>query len=159
VFPFVKFPGIDVVLSPEMKSTGEVMGIDFNHGLSYLKTQVAAGSTLPTEGNVFLTVRDIDKDEVIPLAQGLVDLGFNIYSTRGTATRLIEEGVAVNALFKIGDGRPNILDMMESGDVAWVINTPSTGAAPMVDEIQMRAQSIRNGIPITTTISGMAAAV
>ena len=159
VFPFVKFPGIDVVLSPEMKSTGEVMGVDFNHGLAYLKTQVAAGSTLPTEGNIFLTVRDIDKAEMVPLAKDLVDLGFNLFSTRGTATRLCEEGIPVSAMFKIGAGRPNILDMMETGDVAWVINTPSTGAAPMVDEITMRAQSIRNGIPITTTVSGMAAAV
>lgn len=159
VFPFVKFPGVDVVLSPEMKSTGEVMGIDFNPGLSYLKTQVAAGSTLPTKGNIFLTMRDVDKQDMIPYAKDLVELGFNIYSTRGTATCLIEAGVEVNALFKLGEGRPNVLDMMAKGDVAWVINTPSTGAAPMVDEIQMRAQSIRNGIPITTTLSGMAAAV
>ncbi|MBN2640310.1 MAG: carbamoyl-phosphate synthase large subunit, partial [Victivallales bacterium] len=159
VFPFVRFPGIDIVLSPEMKSTGEVMGIDYNPGLAYLKTQVAAGNTLPDKGNVFISFRDIDKEAAIPLVKELIDLGFNIYATRGTATCLYEAGIKTNAMFRISRGRPNVLDMMNEESVQWIINTPSTGAEAMVDEIQMRAQSIRLGIPITTTLCGMAAAI
>ena len=159
VFPFVRFPGIDIVLSPEMKSTGEVMGIDYNPGLAYLKTQVAAGNTLPDKGNVFISFRDIDKEAAIPLVKELINLGFNIYATRGTATCLYEAGIKTNAMFRISRGRPNVLDMMNEESVQWIINTPSTGAEAMVDEIQMRAQSIRLGIPITTTLCGMAAAI
>ncbi len=159
VFPFVRFPGIDIVLSPEMKSTGEVMGIDYDQGIAYLKTQVAAGNTLPEKGNVFLSFRDLDKEAAIPLVKELIDLGFNIYATRGTATCLYEAGIKSNAIFRISRGRPNVLDMMSEGRVQWIINTPSTGAEAMVDEIQMRAQSIRQGIPITTTMSGLAAAI
>ena len=159
VFPFVRFPGIDIVLSPEMKSTGEVMGIDYSPGLAYFKTQVAAGNTLPNGGNIFLSLRDIDKEPAIPLARELVALGFKIFATCGTATCLSKMGIKVNGIFRISEGRPNVLDMMADRNVQWVINTPSTGAAPMVDEIQMRAQAVTKGIPITTTISGLEAAL
>ncbi len=159
VFPFVRFPGIDVVLSPEMKSTGEVMGIDYNQGLAYLKTQVAAGATLPRKGNIFLSLREIDKDAAIPLARDLMDLGFTIYATRGTASSLYNAGIKVNAIFKISQGRPNVLDMMEEHNVTWIINTPSTGPSPKVDEIRMRARATMRGIPITTTMNGLSAAV
>ncbi|UDQ98189.1 carbamoyl-phosphate synthase large subunit [Lentisphaerota bacterium WC36G] len=159
VFPFVKFPGVDIALSPEMKSTGEVMGIDINPGMAYLKSQVAAGNKIPKEGNVFLSVRDIDKDAVVPLAKRLIDLGFNLFATLGTATILCDAGIKVNAIFRISKGRPNVLDMLEQEDIQWIINTPSTGAAPKVDEIQMRAQATVRGIPITTTVSGADAAI
>ena len=159
VFPFKRFPGIDVVLSPEMKSTGEVMGIDQNPGLAYLKAQNAAGNEIPTSGNVFLSIRDLDKDDMASLARELENLGFKIYATPGTATRLWNDGVKANAVMKISKGRPNILDMMREGEIALIINTPSPGPAPKVDEIRMRAEAILRGIPIITTISGAAAAV
>jgi carbamoyl-phosphate synthase large subunit len=159
VFPFVRFPGIDIALSPEMKSTGEVMGIDYSQGLAYFKTQVAAGSMLPDAGNIFLSIRDVDKEAVIPLARELVKLGFTIYATRGTATTLYDAGIKVNAVFKISQGHPNVVDMMEDLGIKWIINTPSTGASPKVDEIRMRARATMLGVPITTTISGLSAAV
>ena len=159
VFPFVRFPGIDIILSPEMKSTGEVMGIDDSAGMAYLKSQVAAGNNLPTGGNVFLAVRDIDKDAVLPLAKELVDLGFTIYATRGTATVLYDAGVDCKAIFRISRGRPNLLDMMDEEDVSWIINTPEPSAEAKVDEIQMRARAVALGVPITTTLSGLSAAI
>ncbi len=159
VFPFVRFPGIDVVLSPEMKSTGEVMGMDFNRGMAFLKSQVAAGNTIPSSGNLFMSVRDADKKDMVPLAKKLVEFGFRIYATLGTSTILRNNGIASEALFKISDGRPNILDMMEEKNVNWIINTPSSGAAPRIDEIKMRASVVIKGIPITTTIDGLRAAL
>ena len=159
VFPFKRFPGIDIVLSPEMKSTGEVMGIDYIPGMSYLKSQIAAGSILPETGNVFLSVRDEDKDAVVPLAKTLVELGFKIYATRSTATKLMDNGIKSLALFKISDGRPNALDLIQNHELSWIVNTPSSGPAPKVDEILMRAEATRRGIPITTTINGMRAAI
>jgi len=159
VFPFKRFPGIDIVLSPEMKSTGEVMGIDFAAGMAYLKSQAAAGNSLPDGGNVFLSVRSLDKDAVVPLARELVALGFRLFATVGTATRLMDEGIPAQAVFRIAEGRPNVLDMMERGEVCWVVNTPSSGPSPMVDEIRMRAVATMKGIPVTTTISGLSAAV
>ena len=159
VFPFVRFPGIDIVLSPEMKSTGEVMGIDFSHGLAYQKTQIAAGNTLPESGNVFVAFRDLDKEAAIPLVKDLVKLGFNIFATRGTATCLYDAGIKSEAIFRISRGRPNLLDMIDENRLQWIINTPEPTAEAKVDEIQMRAQTVANGIPITTTISGMEAAI
>jgi len=159
VFPFVRFPGTDVVLSPEMKSTGEVMGIDRSAAMAYLKSQVAAGSTLPTGGNVFMSVRDADKEQVVPLAQRLVKLGFTIYATLGTSTVLRNRGIKSQAVFTISKGRPNILDLIEEKNVSWIINTPESGAAAMVDESKMRMQAVMRGIPITTTVDGLRAAV
>ncbi len=159
VFPFIKFPGVDIVLSPEMKSTGEVMSLDPDRGLAYLKSQVAAGNKLPALGNVFLSVRDEDKSKIIPLAQQLVKLGFRLYATCGTATLLYENGLKCNAVFRISQGRPNLLDLIRAKEIQWVINTTEAGAQAMVDEIQMRSQSVISGIPITTTLSGVTAAI
>ena len=159
VFPFVRFPGIDVVLSPEMKSTGEVMGIDSNRGIAFLKSQMGAGNSLPTSGSVFLSVRDGDKSEVIPIAKRLIDYGFKIYATIGTSTALRENGIKSDAIFRISDGRPNVLDLMEEKSVKWIINTPSSGATPRIDEIKMRASAVIKNVPITTTIDGASAAV
>ncbi|MCK5845331.1 MAG: carbamoyl-phosphate synthase large subunit, partial [Victivallales bacterium] len=157
VFPFKRFPGIDIVLSPEMKSTGEVMGIDQIPGLAYLKSQVAAGGEVPSEGNIFLSVRDLDKKAIIELAREYVKLGFTIYATPGTSTILRDSDIKSNVLLKISKGRPNILDMMVDNEIAMIINTPSPGPAPKVDEIRMRADAVRHGVPIITTISGAAA--
>lgn len=159
VFPFVRFPGIDVVLSPEMKSTGEVMGIDICPGIAYLKTQVAAGNTLPVAGDVFLSFKDLDKDDAIPLARELAGLGFTLHATCGTATALCEHGIKVHPVFKISEGRPNVIDYINGREMQWIINTPSTGATPRVDEIRMRAHAVIKGVPITTTVSGFRAAI
>ncbi len=159
VFPFVKFPGIDVLLSPEMKSTGEVMGIDSSHGMAFLKSQIAAGNELPTAGNVFVSVRDSDKQSIIPLVKQLQQLGFTIYATQGTSTVLRDNGVNSNAMFRVSDGRPNVIDLVEEKNVSWIINTPSTGASPKFDEVKIRAHAVLRGIPITTTLDGLRAAI
>ena len=159
VFPFVRFPGIDVILSPEMKSTGEVMGIDFTVGSAFLKSQTAAGNRLPVDGNVFLSVRDQDKDAAVILAKRLVDLGFRIFATSGTSTTLYDAGIETQAIFKISDGRPSAIDLIEDKRVGWIVSTPSSGATPRLDEIKMRAHAVTRGIPITTTIDGLRAAI
>ena len=159
VFPFVRFPGVDIVLSPEMKSTGEVMGIDRTEGMAFLKSQIAAGSKLPEGGNIFLSVRDEDKPETIELARRLVKLGYRIYATLGTATVLMDNGVDCNAIFRISAGRPNVIDMVEAKNVGWIINTSSSGATPRIDEVKMRSHAVIRGVPITTTIAGLKAAV
>jgi len=159
VFPFIKFPGVDITLSPEMKSTGEVMCIDRDAGIAYLKSQLAAGSKLPKSGSVFLSVKDQDKTAVIPIARKLVELGFSLYATRGTSTVLCNSGIRTNALFRISRGRPNLLDLIHDNGIQWIINTSESGAEAMTDEVQMRSKAIAAGIPITTTIAGAEAAL
>ncbi len=151
VFPFSKFPGIDISLGPEMKSTGEVMGIDADLGMAYAKAQMAASSELPLEGNIFISVKDRDKAEAVELGKEFERLGFTIYSTSGTATRLEEAGVSVNRLSKLAEGRPNVLDMVKNGDIALVINTPS-GRIPRRDEVRIRSGALTNRVPIITTL-------
>jgi carbamoyl-phosphate synthase large subunit len=159
VFPFVRFPGIDVTLSPEMKSTGEVMGIDKTIGMAFVKSQEAAGSALPRSGNVFISVRDQDKTVALALAKRLDRLGYTIYATLGTSTLLRDQGIRSEAIFRISKGRPNVLDLIEECRVGWVINTPFSGTAPMDDEIRMRSRAVMRGIPVTTTMAGFEAAV
>ena len=159
VFPFARFPGIDVTLSPEMKSTGEVMGIDSTVGMAFLKSQTAAGNPIPSSGSVFLSVRDADKAPLVLLARRLLELGFTVYATCGTSTVLQEAGVDSRAVFRISDGRPNIVDMIERRQVDWIVNTPSSGTNPRVDEITMRAHAVIRTIPITTTLDGLRAAL
>ncbi len=158
VFPFSRFPGVDIILGPEMKSTGEVMGIGKDFGAAYIKSQLAAGQKLPKKGNVFVSVRDRDKRTVLFIAKKLQDLGFNIYSTSGTAAALERNNIKVAVLPKIAEGRPNVLDLMKDGLIQLVINTPS-GRIPRQDEVQIRSHVIRYGVPYTTTISGAQATV
>ena len=158
VFPFIKFPGVDIALGPEMKSTGEVMGIDEDLGMAYAKAQMAAQPALPMCGNVFLSVRDADKEEAGLLAQHLAHLGFKIYSTGGTAKALAAAGVPVNKLFKVTEGRPNVLDMIKNGDIQFIINTPS-GKIPREDEVKIRSAAVANRISIMTTMSGAKASL
>jgi carbamoyl-phosphate synthase large subunit len=158
VFPFSRFPGVDIILGPEMKSTGEVMGIDRDFGQAYIKSQIAAGQNLPKKGNVFVSVRDKDKRAVVFIAKKLQDLGFNIYATSGTAQALEKNNIKVSVLPKIGEGRPNVLDLMKDGKIQMVINTPS-GRIPRQDEIKIRSQVILYNIPYTTTVSGAQATV
>ena len=130
VFPFSKFPGIDISLGPEMKSTGEVMGIDADLGMAYAKSQMAASSQLPLSGKIFFSVKDRDKEASVTLAREFSELGFEIYSTSGTATKFEEAGISVNRLHKLAEGRPNVLDMIKNNEVAMVINTPSGRIPP-----------------------------
>ena len=159
VFPFAKFPGVDITLTPEMKSTGEVMAIDHDRNIAFFKSQLASGSRLPTKGNVFLAVKDEDKDAVVPLAKRLVEMGFGIYATCGTSTRLWDNGVKSQAIYRISRGRPNVLDLIRNKDVAWIVNTSEPGAEAMVDDVRMRSAAIIHGIPISTTVAGFEAAI
>ncbi|MFU8780165.1 MAG: carbamoyl-phosphate synthase large subunit [Kiritimatiellia bacterium] len=159
VFPFVRFPGIDVVLTPEMKSTGEVMGMDRTNGMAFLKSQMAAGNRLPEGGAIFVSVRDHDKPALEELGPRLEKLGYTIYATLGTSTALREKGIASQALFRISDGRPNVIDLVEEKALGWIINTPSSGPVPRMDEVRMRSHAVIRGIPITTTVDGLRAAV
>lgn len=158
VFPFNRFPGVDVMLGPEMKSTGEVMGIDKDFGCAFVKSQLAAGQNLPQKGNVFISVRDKDKAGAIKIAAQLGKLGFHLYATEGTAGVLEKAGIKVKILPKIAQGRPNVLDLMKDGKLQLVINTPS-GRIPREDEIKIRSQVILYNIPYTTTIAGAQATV
>ncbi|MEM7144201.1 MAG: carbamoyl-phosphate synthase large subunit [Verrucomicrobiota bacterium] len=156
VFPFNKFPGVDISLGPEMKSTGEVMGIDPDFGTAYAKSQMAASGTLPLEGNVFISVKDRDKPSVVPIAKEFVALGLKIYSTSGTAKMLEDAGVPVTKLFKLAEGRPNVLDMIKNGEMQLIVNTPA-GKAPREDEKKIRSAAVSNRIPILTTLRAASA--
>jgi len=158
VFPFNRFPGVDVILGPEMKSTGEVMGIDRDFSRAYIKSQIAAGQKLPVKGNVFISVRDKDKRAIVFIAKKIQDLGFHIYATSGTASALEKSGLPVKVLPKIAEGRPNVIDLMKDAKVHLVINTPS-GRIPREDEVKIRSAVILYNIPYTTTISGAQATV
>ena len=158
VFPFLRYQGADISLGPEMKSTGEVMGIDVDLGIAYAKSQMAAPPPLPKSGNVFVSVRDIDKESVIPLAREFVALGFGIISTSGTAAALEEAGIPVSRVFKIREGRPHVLDRVKNGDIDFIINTPS-GKIPREDEVTIRNASLAQKIPIMTTIRAAQASV
>ena len=158
VFPFVRFPGCTIALSPEMRSTGEVMGVDVDLGVAFSKAQAAAKPGLPTEGNVFLSVKDADKDRAVDLARRLVALGFSIFSTSGTATILKENGVAVTRLAKIGAGRPTAVDLLKNNKIQLVINTPG-GMIPRKDENTIRAAAYSHNVCLMTTVMGALAAV
>ena len=158
VFPFIRFPGIDIVLGPEMKSTGEVMGIDRTLGLAFAKSQMAAAPPLPTKGNLFISVADREKGRVADFAKGFAELGFTLFATSGTAAALKAAGVPVKKLFKLNEGRPNALDMIKNGELALIVNTPS-GKVAREDEIRIRSTATANRIPVFTTLRGARAAL
>jgi len=158
VFPFLRYQGSDTALGPEMKSTGEVMGIDVDLGLAYAKAQMAAPPALPKSGNIFISVKDTDKPRVVPLARDFVALGFGIIATAGTAEMLTEAGVPVTRVFKLREGRPHVLDRIKNGDVQLIINTPS-GKIPREDELKMRSGARLIKIPIITTMRAAQASV
>ena len=151
VFPFLRYQGSDVALGPEMKSTGEVMGIDVDLGLAYAKAQMAAPPPLPKSGNLFISVKDADKKRVVPLVREFIALGFGIIATAGTTETLTEAGIAVTRVFKLREGRPHVLDRIKNGDVQLIINTPS-GKIPREDELKMRSGARLIKIPIITTM-------
>jgi carbamoyl-phosphate synthase large subunit len=151
VFPFLRYEGLDISLGPEMKSTGEVMGMDIDLGLAYAKSQMAAPPPLPKKGKVFISVKDADKEAVIPVAREFVKLGFEIISTSGTAEALAKAKIKVTKVFKIHEGRPNVLDRIKNGDINFIINTPS-GKIPREHEVVIRNAALAAKIPIMTTV-------
>jgi carbamoyl-phosphate synthase large subunit len=157
VFPFNRFHGQDILLSPEMRSTGEVMGLDADLGIAYAKSQMAANASLPLSGRVFISVSDADKLEVAAVAREFADLGFELVSTSGTATVLEKAGLKVRRLFKLTEGRPNALDLLKNRELHLVINTPA-GQTPRVDEIKIRTTAVYTNTPIMTTLGGAKAA-
>ena len=157
VFPFNRFPNVDTILGPEMKSTGEVMGLDSSFERAFAKSQLGAGVKLPDSGGVFLSVRDSDKGAAVGVARRLIDLGFTIAATRGTAARLREAGLAVTVVNKVLEGRPHCVDAIKSGDVQLVINT-AAGAQSVSDSFDIRRSALTHGVPHYTTIAGARAA-
>jgi len=158
VFPFNKFRGVDTILGPEMRSTGEVMGISTSYGQAFAKAQLAAGQKLPSSGTVFISVNDRDKRQLGPIGKELVSLGFKIVATRGTASALHATGVPCEEVYKVNEGRPNIVDLIKTGKVHLVINTP-LGRESFYDEKSIRRAAIRYNIPCITTLSAAHAAV
>ena len=151
VFPFIKFPGIDITLGPEMRSTGEVMGLDPDLGIAYAKAQMSAQPPLPESGNVFISVKDADKDQVVPIAREFSAAGFRLHATKGTLGVLEAAGVSAELVYKLTEGRPNLLDLIKNGEMQFIINTPH-GQSPRRDEVAIRSAAVAHRIPIMTTL-------
>jgi len=158
VFPFNKFPGVDPVLGPEMRSTGEVMGVGENFGEAFYKAQLSAGTPLPSKGAVFLTVGEKDKSVAVEVGRKFAELGFQLYATRGTAAALKAAGLEVKTVFKVNEGRPNAVDLLKAGTIQLVINTSATGTHSFADEKAIRRAAINARVPCITTMSGARAA-
>jgi carbamoyl-phosphate synthase large subunit len=157
VFPFNRFHGQDILLSPEMRSTGEVMGLDADLGIAYAKSQMAANAPLPLKGRVFISVSDAHKNEAAEVAKDFEKLGFELVATAGTAAVLEKVGLKVQRIFKLSEGRPNAIDLLKNKEIQLVINTPA-GQAPRADEVKIRTTAVYTGTPIMTTLSGAKAA-
>lgn len=158
VFPFNRFLGVDIVLGPEMRSTGEVMGIDKSFPIAFAKSQLGAGTVLPTEGTVFISMAKAHKQEMIEPARKLIELGFRIVATSGTAETLTAAGLEVDVVRKLKEGRPNLLDLMANDEIQYIFNTPS-GKGARTDEGKIRAAAVANGVPCVTTLPGCVAVV
>ncbi len=158
VFPFAKFPGVDIVLGPEMRSTGEVMGIDTDFASAFAKSQLAALSRLPSRGTVFVSVAERDRQAVVPISRRLSTLGFRLIGTSGTVGTLLQHGIDITTIRKIREGRPNLLDHLANGTIDLIVNTPS-GKGARTDEGRIRASAVSHGVPCITTIAGARAAV
>jgi carbamoyl-phosphate synthase large subunit len=158
VFPFLKFPGADILLGPEMKSTGEVMGISLDFGIAFAKAQMASGFRIPTEGTVFISVNDNDKKEMLPLAKDLAEMGFEILATRGTASFLKAAGIKARMVYKVNEGRPNVVDLIKNGKISVVFNTP-LGKESHFDDSAIRKSATLHGLMAVTTLTGAAATV
>jgi carbamoyl-phosphate synthase large subunit len=151
VLPFKRFPGSDSLLGPEMRSTGEVMGVGRSFGEAYAKALIAAGLSLPTSGGVFLSFRDADKHEAPAIARALHELGFKLFATRGTAAICVAQGVPVERVWKVREGRPDVVDRIKNGDIQLLINTP-LGKKAQYDEAAMRLAGLRYGVPCVTNL-------
>jgi carbamoyl-phosphate synthase large subunit len=159
VFPFVKFPGVDTILGPEMKSTGEVMGVGKTFGEAFVKSQLGAGTRLPTEGRVFMTVKNGDKPRAVEVARELVTMGFELVATRGTAAAIEAAGIKVKTVNKVTEGRPHIVDMIKNNDIALVINTVEERRNAIADSRAIRTSALLARVTTFTTIAGAEAAV
>ena len=158
VFPFVRFPGVDTILGPEMKSTGEVMGIDRDFPTAYIKSQLGEGTRLPSSGVLFVSVKDSDKPIILPPVRALIELGFRVIATAGTATYLSGEGLAVERVNKVAQGRPHIVDKIKDGEVGLIFNT-TEGWQSHKDSASIRASAVMQKIPYFTTAASSAAVV
>ena len=159
VFPFVKFPGVDTILGPEMKSTGEVMGVGYSFGEAFVKSQLAAGVRLPASGTAFLSVRSGDKPGIVPVARALHELGFRLVATRGTAAVIAAHGIAVTVVNKVQEGRPHVVDMLKNGEVALVVNTVEEKRVAIADSRSIRTTALAQRVTYYTTLAGARAAV
>jgi carbamoyl-phosphate synthase large subunit len=157
VFPFNKFPGVDPSLGPEMRSTGEVMGVGVNFGEAFLKAQISAGSPLPEKGTVFISVNDHHKPEAVAVAKRFAELGFHLVATRGTAAALRNAGLQCKTVFKVNEGRPNAVDLLKGGGIQLAIYT-TAGAPAFLDEKAIRRSAVIYRVPCITTMSGARAA-
>jgi carbamoyl-phosphate synthase large subunit len=153
VFPFNRFPGVDILLGPEMRSTGEVMGIANTVEEAFMKGQIASGQVLPQEGKVFISVNDRDKPYILDVAKRFVDLGFEVLATSGSAKLFIENGIPATRVAKVYEGRPNIVDFIKNGEVALLLNTAS-GKRTVQDSKSIRQEALVYGVPYSTTVSG-----
>jgi carbamoyl-phosphate synthase large subunit len=158
VFPFARFPGVDPVLGPEMRSTGEVMGIDRDFAIAFAKSQIGAGQKLPASGSVFVSLRDGDKAGIVGPCRQLIELGFKLIATRGTARFLAENGLECRVINKVLEGRPHIVDAMKNGEISMVFNT-TEGANALADSKDIRRTALLNHIPYYTTLAGAVAVV
>jgi len=155
--PFARVPGVDTILGPEMRSTGEVMGLDENFGRAFAKSQIGAGTRLPTAGTVFISVKDGDKDLAPATARALVGMGFSLVATRGTAKALEAAGLIVATINKVREGRPHVVDAMKNGEIHLVFNT-TDGAQALADSSSIRRAALTMKVPYYTTMAGAAAA-
>tara|TARA_E500000178_G_C16602507_1_gene565358 strand:- start:37 stop:645 length:609 start_codon:yes stop_codon:yes gene_type:complete len=153
VFPFKKFKGVDVLLGPEMKSTGEVMGLDTNFGRAFAKSQIATGVNLPLKGNIFISVKNKNKPDIIDLCKNLVALGFSLICTKGTGLFLKKSGIKANIVNKVREGRPHIVDMIKNNDIALILNT-TEGNQSIADSFSLRQAALHTNVPYYTTLSG-----
>ncbi len=158
VFPFIKFPGVDVILGPEMKSTGEVMGVGETFAEAFVKSQLAASVKLPSSGKAFISVREADKPGVVEVARSLADLGFTVLATRGTAAVITKAGVPVTVVNKVAEGRPHIVDMIKNGEVSFIVNTVDTKPSAMRDSYSIRHAALQGRVTYYTTLAGARAA-
>ena len=157
MFPFARFPGVDTVLGPEMKSTGEVMGLDQSFAVAFAKSQIGGGSRLPRSGTVFVSVRDVDKSRILDAIRLLRGLGFAVIATSGTQRYLAENGIDAHKVNKVGEGRPHIVDAIKNGEVQLVFNT-TEGATALADSRSLRRAALLHKVPYYTTLSGAVAA-
>jgi carbamoyl-phosphate synthase large subunit len=158
VFPFAKFPGVDTILGPEMKSTGEVMGVGQTFGEAFVKSQLAAGVRLPQGGRAFISVRDADKIAAVQIARDLLELGFTLLATRGTAGVLKSHGIAVVPVNKVAEGRPHIVDMIKNGEVSFIVNTTEATRTANSDSRTIRTTAVARRVTYYTTVAGAKAA-
>jgi carbamoyl-phosphate synthase large subunit len=158
VFPFAKFPGVDTILGPEMKSTGEVMGVGETFGEAFVKSQIGAGVKLPKGGRAFISVRDGDKVAAVQIARDLIELGFTLVATRGTASVLKSHGIAVTPVNKVAEGRPHIVDMIKNGELSFIVNTVEATRTAVSDSRAIRITALARRVTYYTTVAGAKAA-